>query len=82
MGRNCRFLQSPPQMQQLSGHKSTESPEPVTKMRRAIRANKEIRVEIINYKKSGVPFNNVVTVLPLYPDSSGHHYAVGLQAEV
>jgi hypothetical protein len=69
-------------MQQVAGSKSSESPEPVTKMRRAIRANKEIRVEVINYKKNGTRFNNIVTILPLYPDSSGHHYAVGLQAEV
>ncbi|KAM0265596.1 hypothetical protein ACHAQJ_000028 [Trichoderma viride] len=82
MGRNCRFLQSPPHEQPPAGSKSAESPEPVTKMRRAIRANQEVRVEVVNYKKNGQPFNNIVTILPLCPDSSGHHYAVGLQAEV
>ncbi|RFU78226.1 pas domain-containing [Trichoderma arundinaceum] len=80
MGRNCRFLQHPPHPQ--AGSRSSESLEQVAEMGRAIRANKEVRVEVLNYKKNGKQFTNVVTILPLWPDSSGHHYAVGFQAEL
>ncbi|KAL7951690.1 putative PAS domain protein envoy [Trichoderma barbatum] len=82
MGRNCRFLQNPPHVQLEERARSSNSPEPVAKMRRAIRANQEVRVEVLNYKKNGSPFTNVVTILPLWADSTGHHYAVGFQAEL
>ncbi|KAL6897191.1 putative PAS-domain protein envoy [Trichoderma evansii] len=82
IGRNCRFLQNPP-YGHLTGRssRSLESTEPITKMRRAIRATKEVQVEIANYKKNGKRFTNIVTILPLLPDANGHHYVVGLQAE-
>ncbi|KAH6605809.1 putative PAS domain containing protein envoy [Trichoderma cornu-damae] len=83
MGRNCRFLQNPPHVQQpAASSRHSESPDPVVEMRRAIRANQEIRVEVPNYKKNGSRFTNLVTILPLWPDSTGHHYAVGLQVEL
>ncbi|KAH8127195.1 hypothetical protein FP744_10007479 [Trichoderma asperellum] len=82
LGRNCRFLQSPPYVHQTAGAgRVSESAEPITKMRRAIRANKEVRVEIVNYKRNGTRFINIVTIVPLLPDADGHHYVVGLQAE-
>lgn len=82
MGRNCRFLQNPPYGHHTAGSsRSSEGTEPITKMRRAIRATKEVQVEITNYKKNGKRFTNIVTILPLLPDADGHHYVVGLQAE-
>ncbi|KAL6875146.1 glycoside hydrolase family 15, cellulose signaling associated protein envoy [Trichoderma novae-zelandiae] len=77
MGRNCRFMQSPPH-----APPPATSSGPIAKMRQAIRASQEIRVHIVNYKKDGTPFTNVVTILPLWADPNGHHYAVGFQAEL
>ncbi|EGR45219.1 glycoside hydrolase family 15, cellulose signaling associated protein envoy [Trichoderma reesei QM6a] len=77
MGRNCRFLQNSPHMPP-PGRVS----DAVQEMRRAIRAHQEVQVRIVNYKKNGTPFTNVVTILPLWADPSGHHFAVGLQAEL
>ncbi|PNP40836.1 hypothetical protein TGAMA5MH_07276 [Trichoderma gamsii] len=83
LGRNCRFLQYPPYANETTGLRvSSESAEPITKMRWAIQANQEVRVEIANYKRNGKRFTNIVTVIPLLPDADGHHYAVGLQAEL
>ncbi|EHK44161.1 uncharacterized protein TrAtP1_008657 [Trichoderma atroviride] len=83
LGRNCRFLQHPPYANQTAGSGvSSELAEPVTKMRWAIQAHQEVRVEVANYKRNGKRFTNIVTVIPLLPDADGHHYAVGLQAEV
>ncbi|KAL7924819.1 putative PAS-domain protein envoy [Trichoderma austrokoningii] len=83
IGRNCRFLQSPPSANQTAGSSSwsSESAEPITKMRWAVQANQEVRVEIANYKRNGKRFTNIVTILPLPLDADGHRYAVGLQAE-
>lgn len=82
MGRNCRFLQKSPLVNQTAGSNwSLESAEPIMKMRWAIQGNQEVRVEITNYKKNGERFTNIVTILPLAPDADGHHYVVGLQAE-
>ncbi|KAL7938637.1 putative PAS domain protein envoy [Trichoderma chlorosporum] len=82
MGRNCRFLQYPPHVQPPARARSSDTPEPIAMMRRAISSNQEVRVEVLNYKKNGCAFTNVVTILPLWADSSGHHYAVGFQAEL
>jgi PAS domain S-box-containing protein len=83
IGRNCRFLQNPPHANQTAGSRaSLASAEPITKMRWAIQAHQEVRVEIANYKRNGKRFTNIVTILPLLPDADGHHYVVGLQAEI
>ncbi|KAM0480904.1 hypothetical protein ACHAPX_003792 [Trichoderma viride] len=83
IGRNCRFLQYPPHANETTRLKvSSEIAEPISKMRWAIQSNQEVRVEIANYKKNGKRFTNIVTVIPLLPDADGHHYVVGLQAEL
>ncbi|UKZ50035.1 hypothetical protein TrVGV298_004290 [Trichoderma virens] len=82
MGRNCRFLQYPPHVQAPARALSSDVDEPIAMMRRAVNANQEVRVQVTNYKKNGTRFTNVVTILPLWADSNGHHYAVGFQAEL
>ncbi|KAL7910724.1 putative PAS domain protein envoy [Trichoderma velutinum] len=82
LGRNCRFLQYPPHVQPPARSSTSNHHEPAAMMGRAIRANQEVRVQVLNYKKNGSAFTNVVTILPLWADNNGHHYAVGFQAEL
>ncbi|PWN98928.1 hypothetical protein FA09DRAFT_281901, partial [Tilletiopsis washingtonensis] len=71
LGRNCRFLQSP------GGH-VTAGAERVHTDSRAVRhlkkhclAMKECQTTLINYRKDGSPFINLVTVVPITWGGSG-----------
>lgn len=71
IGRNCRFL---------SG-KATE-PWLTDEIRRGVREEKSVLVEILNYKKDGSPFQNAVLVAPLFDDEGRLEYFLGSQVEI
>lgn len=70
LGRNCRFLQG----------ERTDS-NPVERMRGAIDAGESITVELLNYRKSGEPFWNRVTIAPLFDGDEVANF-VGIQQDV
>ncbi|PSP73951.1 hypothetical protein BRC86_07635 [Halobacteriales archaeon QS_3_64_16] len=71
LGHNCRFLQ---------GERS--DPAAIAEMREAIREDRPVSVELINYRKDGTPFWNEVDIAPLRDgDGTLTHY-VGFQADV
>lgn len=49
-------------------------------MRKAIDRRNEIQLEVVNYKKSGVPFRNYLTMIPVEVD--GRQLCLGLQCEL
>ena len=53
--RNCRFLQGP----------DTEQ-EDIARIREAINEERDVTVELLNYKKDGTPFRNRFFLCPLY----------------
>ncbi|RYP92884.1 hypothetical protein DL770_001055 [Monosporascus sp. CRB-9-2] len=54
----------------------------VREMRRAVEANAEVEVEILNFTRDGRPFVNCVSIIPVCWDSGGvPRYSVGFQAE-
>ncbi len=71
LGQNCRFLQGA----------ETAQPE-IDRLRAAIRAGREILVEVLNFRKNGEPFWNELLVTPLI-DHDGHvtHF-IGFQRDV
>lgn len=71
-GRNCRFLQG-----------DRTDPKDVKVIRDAISENREVSVELLNYKKSGEPFLNQFFLLPL--KKAGENsvaYYLGVQCEL
>ncbi|KAG7671346.1 hypothetical protein Ndes2526B_g02155 [Nannochloris sp. 'desiccata'] len=71
LGRNCRFLQGP------DTDRNT-----VTGLRAAIKEGREITVRLLNYRKDGTPFWNMLTVAPIR-DVTGHpRFLVGVQVDV
>jgi serine/threonine protein kinase len=71
LGRNCRFLQGP------GTDRNT-----VTELRAAIKEGREITVRLLNYRKDGTPFWNMLTVAPIR-DVTGHpRFLVGVQVDV
>ena len=65
LGRNCRFLQAPDGNVVKGGERRFTSHSSVTEMKKAAVANKECRTCLINYKKDGTAFMNLVSIIPL-----------------
>lgn len=71
IGRNCRFLQGP---------KTSNSA--VKRLIEALAAGQEICETILNYRRDGSPFMNLLMIAPLY-DNKGHvRYFLGCQIDV
>ncbi|KAG9131357.1 hypothetical protein Leryth_023075 [Lithospermum erythrorhizon] len=71
IGRNCRFLQGP----------DTDQNE-VAKIRNAVKAGKSYCGRLLNYKKDGTPFWNMLTVTPIKDESGKTIKFIGMQVEV
>ncbi|KJZ78603.1 hypothetical protein HIM_01994 [Hirsutella minnesotensis 3608] len=85
LGRNCRFLQSPPTGYASpinSGTGSGADKAVIRRIRQAINSRREVQLEVTNYKKNGVRFTNALSIVPIAMNSSGYHYAVGFQVEI
>nr|AML79392.1 putative LOV domain-containing protein [Verbascum sp. BC-2016] len=70
LGRNCRFLQGPETDQAT-----------VTKIRDAIRDQREITVQLINYTKSGKKFWNLFHLQPMRDQKGEIQYFIGVQLD-
>nr|AML78721.1 putative LOV domain-containing protein [Eleusine coracana] len=70
LGRNCRFLQGP----------ETDMAT-VDKIREAIREQREITVQLINYTKSGKKFWNLFHLQPMRDQKGELQYFIGVQLD-
>ncbi|XP_050366339.1 phototropin-2 isoform X2 [Argentina anserina] len=70
LGRNCRFLQGPETDQAT-----------VEKIRCAIREQREITVQLINYTKSGKKFWNLFHLQPMRDHKGELQYFIGVQLD-
>ncbi|KAF9876209.1 vivid PAS protein VVD [Colletotrichum karsti] len=81
MGKNCRFLQAPGgKVRQKSARKNVDK-DTIKQMKRAVETNDEFQTEVLNFKKDGTPFVNILTMIPVHWDSPGFRYSVGFQVE-
>ncbi|WP_245411553.1 PAS domain-containing protein [Alkalicoccus urumqiensis] len=71
IGRNCRFLQG-----------EDTDPETLATLRKAIAAKEPVSVEILNYKRDGTPFWNLLHIDPIYLEAEEQHYFVGIQKDI
>lgn len=71
IGRNCRFLRGPETEPQLT-----------EQLRAGIAARVPVMVEILNYKKGGVPFRNAVMIAPIFDAEGEIEYFLGSQVEL
>lgn len=65
IGRNCRFLQSPDGHLARGEPRRYTAPDAVLHLKRATAQDKECQTSIINYRKGGAAFINLVTVIPI-----------------
>ncbi|KAG0764083.1 hypothetical protein G6F16_007084 [Rhizopus arrhizus] len=83
VGRNCRFLQSPDGQVTGGSRRQHTDNQAVYYLKSQLNQAKEHQASIINYKKGGQPFVNLITVIPLFSSSDGQvEYFVGLQVDL
>ncbi|KAG4955650.1 hypothetical protein JHK85_042030 [Glycine max] len=71
IGRNCRFLQG-----------ADTDPEDVAKIREALQSGKIYCGRLLNYKKDGTPFWNLLTISPIKDEDGKVLKFIGMQVEV
>jgi PAS domain-containing protein len=71
IGRNCRFLQG------LKTSRAT-----VLRISNALATGTELCETILNYRRDGSPFINLVMMAPLYDDQARIRYFIGCQIDV
>ncbi|KAI8463717.1 MAG: putative blue light receptor [Monoraphidium minutum] len=71
LGHNCRFLQG-----------EGTDPAEVTKLREAIKSGSPVSVRLLNYRKDGTPFWNLLTMTPIKTPDGQVSKIVGVQVDV
>jgi PAS domain-containing protein len=83
LGRNCRFLQSPEGKVQAGAQRDFCDNESVYYLKKRISANQEAQRSLINYRKGGQPFMNLLTMIPISgEDNDKIKYFVGFQVDL
>lgn len=71
IGRNCRFLQGP-----------RSNPASVQRLVDALAEGHEICETILNYRRDGSPFINLLMIAPLYDNKGEVRYFIGAQIDI
>jgi PAS domain-containing protein len=66
--RNCRLLQSPAGQMLTGGQKQFASNQSLLELKHQIAQGREYQLTLINYKKGGQPFANLLTIVPILGD--------------
>lgn len=81
VGRNCRFLQAPGGKVRRASTRKYVDRDIMKQMHSAVAGNTELAVEVVNFKKNGQPFTNLLAMIPICWDSAVPRFSVGFQAE-
>lgn len=71
IGRNCRFLQGPNTDRAV-----------ITRLGKAVGANRDINVDVLNYTRDGQPFWNALYVSPVFDDAGDVIYFFSSQLDI
>ncbi|KAL7413699.1 PAS domain-containing protein [Mrakia frigida] len=82
VGKNCRFLQSPDGEVTKGSRRRYTDNVAVSHLQRQLSQGKECQASLINYRKGGVPFINLVTVIPIPWDTEEIVFHVGFQVDL
>ncbi|KAI8370286.1 PAS domain-containing protein [Blakeslea trispora] len=82
VGRNCRFLQAPDGQVTVGSRRTYTDNQAVYHLKAQMLQNKEHQASIINYRKGGQPFVNLITVIPITDDDGIVTFFVGLQVDL
>ena len=71
LGKNCRLLQGP-----------GTDPAAAAEIRRAIAEKRECLAGILNYRKDGAPFWNLLSITPVHDESHHRTHFIGVQSDI
>ncbi|KAK4124138.1 hypothetical protein N657DRAFT_633284 [Parathielavia appendiculata] len=82
-GKNCRFLQSPDGKVEAGTKREFVANDAVFKLKNAVAEGREIQQSLINYRKGGKPFLNLLTMIPIpWDNSTETRYFIGFQVDL
>ena len=82
LGRNCRFLQAPDGKVQSGVKRKYVDDRSVLYLKNQISKRAEAQLSLINYRKGGQPFMNLLTMIPITWDTEEFKYFVGFQVDL
>ncbi|OJD38008.1 white collar [Diplodia corticola] len=83
LGRNCRFLQSPDGQVEAGARRKYVDDDSVLYLKNMINTRREAQISLINYRRGGQPFMNLLTMIPITWDDSGDvKFFVGFQVDL
>ncbi|PYH90548.1 hypothetical protein BO71DRAFT_361192, partial [Aspergillus ellipticus CBS 707.79] len=82
VGQNCRFLQGPDGLVQKGMQRKFVDDNTAYRLRSTIEERTEIQASIINYRKGGQPFVNLITMIPIRWGGNDHRFYVGFQVDL
>jgi len=81
-GKNCRFLQSPDGLVEAGSKREFVENDAVLKLKNCIARGEEIQQSLINYRKGGKPFLNLLTMVPIPWDTDEIRFFIGFQIDL
>lgn len=82
IGKNCRFLQNPPGAMHITRAISDKNKAAVAKISAAVASKNEVQQTLINYKKTGQQFTNMLSLVHIHLDEADVNYSVGFAVEL
>ncbi|KAK9455304.1 hypothetical protein V1511DRAFT_452961, partial [Dipodascopsis uninucleata] len=82
LGRNCRFLQAPDGKVIPGETRKFTDNKTVFQIREALMSGREIQSPLLNYKKGGQSFVNMITIVPIAWESPTVSFFVGFQIDI
>jgi len=83
LGRNCRFLQSPDGKVEAGVKRKYVDDDSVLYLKNMINIRREAQISLINYRRGGQPFMNLLTMIPITWDNSDEiKFLVGFQVDL
>ncbi|KAK5653527.1 hypothetical protein OQA88_8786 [Cercophora sp. LCS_1] len=82
LGKNCRFLQAPDGNVEAGTKREFVAADAVQNLKTALAEGKEIQQSLINYRKGGKPFLNLLTMIPIPWDTDDVRYFIGFQIDL
>lgn len=82
MGQNCRFLQAPDGKVEAGSKREFVDDGAVYNLKKMIHEGREVQQSLINYRKGGKPFLNLLTMIPIPWDTDEIRYFIGFQIDL
>ncbi|KAK8096428.1 uncharacterized protein PG998_014296 [Apiospora kogelbergensis] len=82
IGQNCRFLQAPDGKVEAGTKREFVDNRAAFNLKQKIDEGKEVQQSLINYRKGGKPFLNLLTMIPIPWDTSEIRYIIGFQIDL